>query len=65
MISLGVLLNAKLMQNIQEAVDHNVLQEAIDRGLVETLPNLPEISGSVEYRLTNFGEEVFLNGTKF
>ncbi|MBR1907524.1 hypothetical protein IJ818_01145 [bacterium] len=59
------LINAKLMQNIQEAVDHNVLQEAIDRGLVETLPNLPEISGSVEYRLTNLGEEVFLNGTKF
>ena len=53
------------MQNIQEAVDHNVLQEAIDRGLVETLPNLPEISNSVEYRLTNLGEEVFLNGTKF
>ena len=59
------LINAKLMQNIQEAVDHNVLQEAIDRGLVETLPNLPEISGSVEYRLTNLGDEVFLNGTKF
>lgn len=59
------LINAKLMQNIQEAVDHNVLQEAIDRGLVETLPNLPEISGSVEYRLTNLGEEAFLNGTKF
>ncbi len=59
------LINAKLMQNIQEAVDHNVLQEAIDKGLVETLPNLPEISGSVEYRLTNLGEEVFLNGTKF
>ena len=59
------LINAKLMQNIQEAVDHNVLQEAIDKGLVETLPNLPEISGSVEYRLTNLGEEAFLNGTKF
>jgi len=59
------LINAKLMQNIQEAVDHNVLQEAIDRGFVETLPNLPEISGSVEYRLTTLGEEVFLNGTKF
>lgn len=59
------LINAKLMQNIQEAVDHNVLQDAIDKGLVETLPNLPEISGSVEYRLTNLGEEAFLNGTKF
>ncbi len=59
------LINAKLMQNIQEAVDHNVLQEAIDKGLVETLPNLPEISGGIEYRLTNLGEEAFLNGTKF
>ena len=58
------LINAKLMQNIKEAVDHNVLQEAIDKGLVEVLPSLPDIANSVEYRLTNAGEEAFLNGTK-
>ena len=58
------LINAKLMQNIKEAVDHNVLQEAIDNGLVEVLPSLPNIANSVEYRLTNAGEEAFLNGTK-
>ncbi len=58
------LINAKLMQNIKEAVDHNVLQEAIDNGLVEVLPSLPDIANSVEYRLTNAGEEAFLNGTK-
>ena len=57
------LINAKLMQNIKEAVDHNVLQEAIDKGLVEVLPSLPDIANSVEYRLTNAGEEAFLNGT--
>lgn len=58
------LINAKLMQNIKEAVDHNILQEAIDKGLVEVLPSLPDIANSVEYRLTNAGEEAFLNGTK-
>ena len=58
------LINAKLMQNVKEAVDHNVLQEAIDKGLVEVLPSLPDIANSVEYRLTNAGEEAFLNGTK-
>lgn len=58
------LINAKLMQNIKEAVDHNVLQEAIDKDLVEVLPSLPDIANSVEYRLTNAGEEAFLNGTK-
>lgn len=58
------LINAKLMQNIKEAVDHNVLQDAIEKGLVEVLPSLPDIASSVEYRLTNAGEEAFLNGTR-
>lgn len=57
------LINAKLMQNIEQAVDHTVLQEAIDRNLVESLPSLPNIQSSAEYRLTTLGEEVFLNGT--
>lgn len=57
------LINAKLMQNIEQAVDHTVLQEAIEKNLVETLPSLPEMQSSAEYRLTTMGEEAFLNGT--
>lgn len=56
-------INAKLMQNIETVVDHGILQEAINKNLVETLPNLPEIQSSAEYRLTTLGEEAFLNGT--
>ena len=57
------LINAKLMQNVGITVDHSILQEAIDKNLVEALPNLPEIQSSAEYRLTTLGEEAFLNGT--
>lgn len=56
------LVNAKLMENMHEIVDNSVLQEAIDRGLVECLPNYTNIPSAMEYRLTEAGEEAFLNG---
>lgn len=57
------LVNAKLMENMHEVVDNSVLQEAIDKGLVECLPNYTNIPSAMEYRLTEAGEEVFLNGS--
>lgn len=54
--------NAKLMENISEFIDHPVLQEAIEKGLIELLPDLTGISSATEYRLTEAGEETFLNG---
>ncbi len=56
------LVNAKLMENLNEVVDNVVLQEAIDKGLVECLPNYTNIPSAMEYRLTEAGEEAFLNG---
>ena len=56
------LVNAKLMENLNEVVDNIVLQEAIDKGLVECLPNYTNIPSAMEYRLTEAGEEAFLNG---
>lgn len=56
------LVNAKLMENMHEIVDSSVLQEAIDKGLVECLPNYTNIPSAMEYRLTEAGEEAFLNG---
>ena len=56
------LVNAKLMENLNEVVDNTVLQEAIDKGLVECLPNYTNIPSAMEYRLTEAGEEAFLNG---
>ncbi len=56
------LVNAKLMENMHEIVDSSILQEAIDKGLVECLPNYTNIPSAMEYRLTEAGEEAFLNG---
>lgn len=58
------LVNAKLMENMDEIVDSSVLQEAINQGLVECLPNFTNIPSATEYRLTEAGEEAFLNGRK-
>lgn len=54
-------INAKLMQNLSTVVDHTVLQEAINSGLVELVPDLTGISTISEYRLTEKGENFYLN----
>lgn len=56
------LVNAKLIENTNEVVDNSVLQEAIAHGYVECLPNYTNIPSATEYRLTEAGEEAFLNG---
>lgn len=53
-------LNAKLMQNLAVIIDHSVLQEAINRGYIECLPDLTGIVGASEYRLTSYGEKTLL-----
>ena len=58
------LVNAKLAENINEILDSSVLQESIDNGYVECLPNYTNIPSATEYRLTEAGEEAFLNGRK-
>ena len=50
-------LNAKLMQNLAVIIDHSVLQEAINRGYIECLPDLTGLVGTNEYRLTAYGEK--------
>ena len=55
-------LNAKLMQNLAVIIDHSVLQEAINRGYIECLPDLTGIVGASEYRLTSYGEKTLLEG---
>ncbi len=53
-------LNAKLMQNLAVIIDHAVLQEAINRGYIECLPDLTGVVGASEYRLTSYGEKFLL-----
>lgn len=53
-------LNAKLMQNLAVIIDHSVLQEAINRGYIECLPDLTGVVGASEYRLTSYGEKFLL-----
>lgn len=52
-------INAKLMQNLSEIVDHTTLQEAINQNFIELVPDLTGTSEIAEYRLTTAGEEFF------
>lgn len=56
------LINSKLQENMHEILDSSILQNAIDQGFVECLPNYTNIPSATEYRLTDSGEEAFLNG---
>lgn len=52
-------INAKLMQNLSEVIDHAMLQDAINQNLIELIPDLTGTSEVAEYRLTREGEEFF------
>ena len=54
-------INAKLMQNLSQVIDHTVLQDAINAGFVEAIPDLTGESDISEYRLTDRGESFFMN----
>jgi len=56
--------NAKLMQNMSTIVNNSTVQNAIDKRLIEELPNFTNETASVEYRLTEAGEDAFLNGLR-
>lgn len=52
------------MQNIGETLDHTILQQAIAMGIAELVPDLTGVSEISEYRLTEKGEDYFINGLK-
>lgn len=54
-------INSKLMNNLSEVIDHTMLQEAINQGFIELLPDLTGTSDVGEYRLTPLGEDFFAN----
>lgn len=54
-------INAKLMNNLSEVIDHTMLQEAINQNFIEFVPDLTGTSDVGEYRLTRLGEEFFAN----
>ena len=54
-------INAKLVQNFSEVIDHTTLQEAIGQGLIELIPDLTGVSETAEYKLTPAGEDFFAN----
>lgn len=54
-------INAKLMNNLSEVIDHTMLQEAINQGFIELIPDLTGTSDIGEYRLTPVGEDFFAN----
>lgn len=54
-------INAKLMQNISEVIDHTTLQSAINQNFIELVPDLTGTSEVGEYRITPAGEDFFAN----
>lgn len=54
-------INSKMMQNLSEVIDHSTLQEAINQGFIDIVPDLTGISDVAEYKLTLAGEEFFAN----
>lgn len=54
-------INAKLMQNVSEVIDHSMLQEALNQNLLELVPDLTGVSEVGEYKLTRQGEDFFAN----
>lgn len=54
-------INAKLMHNMSEVIDHSMLQEAINQNFIELVPDLTGVSEVGEYRLTPAGEDFFAN----
>jgi len=54
-------INAKLMHNLSRVVDHSILREAINKDLIEVVPDLTGSSQAAEYRLTEKGEDFFLH----
>lgn len=54
-------INAKLMQNLSEVIDHTTLQEAINQNFIELVPDLTGTSEVGEYRITPIGEDFFAN----
>lgn len=54
-------INAKLMQNISQVIDHATLQDAINQNLLELVPDLTGVSEVGEYKITPLGEEFFIN----
>lgn len=54
-------INAKLMHNLSEVIDHGTLQEAINQGFIEFVPDLTGSSDVGEYRITTSGEDFFAN----
>lgn len=52
-------INSKLMQNVSEVIDHSLLQEAINQGFIELVPDPTGMAQVGEYRLTRHGEDFF------
>ena len=52
-------INSKLMQNVGDVIDHSMLQEAINQGFIELVPDPTGLAQVGEYRLTRQGEEFF------
>lgn len=54
-------INAKLMHNLSEVIDHTTLQSAINQNFIELVPDLTGTSEVGEYRITPAGEDFFAN----
>lgn len=54
-------INRKLVPLNKEPITHKVLQEAIDNGFIELIPDFTGLADTTEYSLTQRGEEYYSN----
>ena len=54
-------INAKIAPFFDEELDHNYILDAVDKNFIKVLPDFTGFSDTIEFELTEFGEEYFIN----
>ena len=54
-------IKSKIVPFYDEELDHNYVLDAVDKNFIKVLPDFTGFSDTIEFELTQYGEEYFLN----
>ena len=54
-------IKSKVLPFLEEEFDHNDVLDAIDRRFLRVIPDFTGVSDTIEFELTEYGEEYFIN----
>ena len=54
-------IKSKIAPFYDEELDHNYVLDAVDKNFIKVLPDFTGFSDTIEFELTQYGEEYFLN----